>query len=174
MLASERRRAGSPVVTRGMAGAGSRRSAAGPGEIAPRSARRAASSACTWATVGTATAGAGGSSTAPVAGGRADAGSCAVVVRAGAGDGGSSAAGAATGGGMVGPVRRSGGDCVVLVGRSGSCTPVGGAFRARRGGNGGKRRPHAWHVASSSAFSALQNGQNLTREHAQSVRPIAR
>lgn len=45
--------------------------------------------------------------------------------------------------------------------RMGSCTPVGGAFR-RRGGSGGKRRPHAWQVASSSAFSAVQNGQNLT------------
>jgi hypothetical protein len=44
--------------------------------------------------------------------------------------------------------------------RGGSWTPVAGALRARRGGKGGSRRPHDWHTASSSAFSALQNGQN--------------
>jgi hypothetical protein len=59
------------------------------------------------------------------------------------------------GGGTVVPVLRGeGGGCTpdVLFGfgapdaveRGGSCTPVGGALRApRRGGNGGKRRPHA-------------------------------
>jgi hypothetical protein len=50
----------------------------------------------------------------------------------------------------------------VLAARGGSSTPVAGALRDRRGGNGGRRRPHDWHTASSSAFSALQNGQNLT------------
>ena len=54
-----------------------------------------------------------------------------------------------TGGGFVG------------ADRGGSWTPVPGALRARRGGRGGSRRPHDWHTASSSAFSALQNGQNL-------------
>jgi hypothetical protein len=62
---------------------------------------------------------------------------------------------------MVEPARRGiGGGAVVEGGRGGSWTPVGGALRARRGGSGGKRRPHAWQEASSSAFSALQNGQN--------------
>jgi hypothetical protein len=45
--------------------------------------------------------------------------------------------------------------------RDGKLTPLGGAFRVRRGGSGGRRRPHAWQTARSSAFSALQNGQNL-------------
>jgi hypothetical protein len=57
-------------------------------------------------------------------------------------------------------LRRGAGGAVVEGGRGGSWTPVGGALRARRGGSGGKRRPHAWQEASSSAFSALQNGQN--------------
>src|SRR5206468_3021206 len=53
------------------------------------------------------------------------------------------------GGGMVEPAR------------GGSVMPVGGPLLpARLGGSGGRRRPHAWHTASSSAFSALQNGQN--------------
>jgi hypothetical protein len=72
---------------------------------------------------------------------------------------------AADPGGCVVLARRgavTGGGCVVLALRGGSSTPVGGALRARRGGTGGRRRPHAWHTASSSAFSALQNGQNLT------------
>jgi hypothetical protein len=63
------------------------------------------------------------------------------------------------------------------LGRGGSWMPVGGALRARRGGSGGSRRPHAEQVASSSAFSALQNGQNrISAPHArpQSVSPIAR
>jgi hypothetical protein len=49
-------------------------------------------------------------------------------------------------------------------GRCGNCTPVGGALRVgpRRGGNGGNRRPHVPQTVFSSAFSALQNGQNLT------------
>ena len=71
----------------------------------------------------------------------------------------------ALGGGLVVPLRRgavTGGGCVVLAARGGSRTPVAGALRARRGGSGGRRRPHDWHTASSSAFSALQNGQNLT------------
>ena len=64
-----------------------------------------------------------------------------------------------SGGGFVVPARRGGiaGDDGA---RGGSCTPVGGALRARRGGSGGSLRPHDWHTASSSAFSALQNGQN--------------
>jgi hypothetical protein len=83
------------------------------------------------------------------------------------------------GGGIVLPVRRGvGGGWIVVGGRGGSWTPVGGALRARRGGSGGRRRPHAWHEASSSAFSALQNGQNrmISRpaQAAQSVSPIAR
>jgi len=68
------------------------------------------------------------------------------------------------GGGFVEPARRTGvGGGVVdgVAGRGGRLMPVGGALRARRGGSGGKRRPHAWQTASSSAFSALQNGQNL-------------
>jgi hypothetical protein len=68
------------------------------------------------------------------------------------------------GGGFVWPGRRAGvggGAAEELAGRGGSWIPVGGAFRARRGGSGGRRRPHAWQTASSSAFSALQNGQNL-------------
>jgi hypothetical protein len=72
------------------------------------------------------------------------------------------AAGAAgTGGGFVGRARGAGG----AAGRFGSWMPVGGALRPLRGGNGGRRRPHAWHTASSSAFSALQNGQNLIGQH---------
>jgi hypothetical protein len=66
-------------------------------------------------------------------------------------------------GGWVEVARRgavTGGGCVVVEARGGSSTPVGGALRARRGGSGGNRRPHDWHTASSSAFSALQNGQN--------------
>ena len=35
-----------------------------------------------------------------------------------------------------------------------------------RGGKGGRRRPHDWHAAMSSLFSALQNGQNLTSPRA--------
>src|SRR5207247_1288763 len=79
------------------------------------------------------------------------------------------------GGGREGDAVRSGGACESLrrragspsggggaCGRGGSWTPVGWPLLpARRGGNGGSRRPHAWHTASSSAFSALQNGQNL-------------
>jgi hypothetical protein len=71
---------------------------------------------------------------------------------------------AGLGGGVVVPVLRgavTGGGCVVLAARGGRRTPVAGALRARRGGSGGRRRPHDWHTASSSAFSALQNGQNL-------------
>jgi hypothetical protein len=70
-------------------------------------------------------------------------------------------AGGGVGGGIVAGLRTGGGGIVVGA-RGGSCTPVGGALRARRGGSGGSRRPHALHTASSSAFSALQNGQNLT------------
>lgn len=60
-------------------------------------------------------------------------------------------------GGVVPPGR-----CGCAVGaRCGSVMPVGcPLLPARRGGNGGKRRPHDWHAAISSAFSALQNGQN--------------
>jgi hypothetical protein len=66
-----------------------------------------------------------------------------------------------TGGGFVVPDLRDGGagDWAAPA-RGGSWTPVAGALRGRRGGRGGSRRPHAWHTASSSAFSALQNGQN--------------
>jgi hypothetical protein len=55
-----------------------------------------------------------------------------------------------------------GGGIVVPARRGGMLMPVGGALRlpARRGGSGGNRRPHAWHAAIWSAFSALQNGQN--------------
>jgi hypothetical protein len=50
--------------------------------------------------------------------------------------------------------------------RGGSWMPVVGALRARaRGGSGGRRRPHAWHTARSSLFSALQNGQKRIRAH---------
>ena len=69
-----------------------------------------------------------------------------------------------TGGGWLDPAGLrvgSGGGFVVPEDRRGSSIPVAGAFRARRGGSGGKRRPHAWHAAISSEFSALQNGQNL-------------
>lgn len=64
-------------------------------------------------------------------------------------------------GAIVWPGLRGGN--VLPAGRFGSRIPVGGALRVapRRGGNGGKRRPHAWQTARSSAFSALQNGQNL-------------
>jgi hypothetical protein len=67
--------------------------------------------------------------------------------------------GPGSGGGFVVPARR-GGTAGDGGARGGSCTPVGGALRARRGGSGGSLRPHDWHTASSSAFSALQNGQN--------------
>jgi hypothetical protein len=70
------------------------------------------------------------------------------------------AAAPATGGGLVLPDRVRGGVDGVAGGRGGSCTPLAGALRARRGGSGGSRRPHDWHTARSSAFSALQNGQN--------------
>jgi hypothetical protein len=61
---------------------------------------------------------------------------------------------------------RTGGGAVVDDRRGGSWIPVGGALRARaRGGNGGKRRPHAWQTARSSLFSALQNGQKRIRAH---------
>jgi hypothetical protein len=69
----------------------------------------------------------------------------------------------AFGGGLVEPDRRgavTGGGCVVVAARGGNSTPVAGALRARRGGSGGSRRPHDWQTARSSAFSALQNGQN--------------
>ncbi len=97
--------------------------------------------------------------------------------------GGASRIGGDGGGEIAVTLARTGGVISVgglvgdVGGRCGSCTPVGGALRARRGGNGGKRRPHAWHTASSSAFSALQNGQNrmVSRRSAdQVVRPIAR
>jgi hypothetical protein len=68
--------------------------------------------------------------------------------------------GSGSGGGTVCPDLRCTGTGAVFGARGGSWMPVGGALRARRGGNGGRRRPHAWHAASSSAFSALQNGQN--------------
>jgi hypothetical protein len=51
--------------------------------------------------------------------------------------------------------------------------PVGGALRPLRGGNGGRRRPHAWQTASSSAFSALQNGQNLIGDWSRESYPSA-
>ena len=73
---------------------------------------------------------------------------------------------AGIGGGIVLPLRGVGGTAGGFDGgfaRGGNCTPVGGAPRAaRRGGNGGSLRPHVSQVALSSAFSALQNGQNLT------------
>src|SRR6185312_190148 len=57
-------------------------------------------------------------------------------------------------GGRCGPL----GGTVLDARRGGSWMPVGGALRAARarGGSGGKRRPHAWHTARSSLFSALQ------------------
>jgi hypothetical protein len=53
-------------------------------------------------------------------------------------------AAAGSGGGTVVPDLRCGSGA---AGRGGNCTPVGGALRARRGGNGGSRRPHAAHAA---------------------------
>jgi hypothetical protein len=78
-----------------------------------------------------------------------------------------------SGGGIVGGLRGGsgpagelprvgvGGGVPAPVGRGGNTTPVGWPLLpARRGGSGGKRRPHDAHTADSSAFSALQNGQN--------------
>jgi hypothetical protein len=47
-----------------------------------------------------------------------------------------------SGGGFVVPVLRSGGAAWLVPARGGSCTPVAGALRARRGGSGGNRLPH--------------------------------
>lgn len=47
-----------------------------------------------------------------------------------------------SGGGLVVPDLRIGGTDGLAGGRGGSVTPVAGALRARRGGNGGSRRPH--------------------------------
>src|SRR5438128_689705 len=62
-------------------------------------------------------------------------------------DGAAPASGALRGGGVGGGTVAPGlrGGCVLPAGRFGSWTPVGGALRVgpRRGGNGGKRRPHA-------------------------------
>jgi hypothetical protein len=55
---------------------------------------------------------------------------------------GSARCGVPIGGGFDVGLRGTGGGAAGLVVRGGSCTPVGGALRARRGGNGGKRRPH--------------------------------
>ncbi|HET7503397.1 MAG TPA: hypothetical protein VFK02_20390 [Kofleriaceae bacterium] len=46
------------------------------------------------------------------------------------------------GGGFVVPDLRGTGGGVAGAGRGGSWTPVPGALRARRGGSGGRRRPH--------------------------------
>jgi hypothetical protein len=72
----------------------------------------------------------------------------------------------ASGGGAVVPLRRGpgGGAFVAPAARgTGGVMPVGCApprEPARRGGSGGNRRLHDPHTAASSAFSALQNGQN--------------
>jgi hypothetical protein len=57
----------------------------------------------------------------------------------------------------------TGGESVLPVdGRRGGMIVDGGPLLpARRGGSGGKRRPHAAHAVASSTFSELQNGQNL-------------
>jgi hypothetical protein len=197
---SPRRRVGSSFV-RPSGGAGSRRCAAGPGEMAWFSARRAASTANGVAAfVGAVgVGGPGGAITAAIGadGGagarRSSTGRGRVVVADIAGIAGADACaaiGADAGPGCAGicidvdPGSGSGGGTVcpdfrctgagATAWRCGSWIPVGGALRARRGGSGGNRRPHAWHAASSSAFSALQNGQNLIASGDQSVSPIAR
>jgi hypothetical protein len=74
---------------------------------------------------------------------------------------------AGVGGGIVEPLLRGGigGAFAAPVARgTGGVMPVGGAPArepARRGGSGGNRRLHDAHTVLSSAFSALQNGQNL-------------
>ena len=73
----------------------------------------------------------------------------------------------------VGSVRVAARDDIAVGARGGSCTPVAGALRARRGGSGGSLRPHCAHVPCSSVFSALQNGQNLT-SHLDRRRPRPR
>src|SRR5262245_51965339 len=104
--------------------------------------------------------------------GGSDGGSDAGLVRAGGGGGIACDADEAPAGGGCGgcdcDAAAPGGRDGAAVGgtdgvRGGSWTPDADAPgpRVRRGGSGGRRRPHCWHTASSSAFSALQNGQNL-------------
>jgi hypothetical protein len=163
---SPARRACSPASRASFAGA-SRRCAAGPGDSAASS-ERFFSSGSNAGADGIVTKSSAESKPRP-GGGPGDA-SCAiedgdgsVVAGAGTGDvvvgagtGGaptSVGAGAATGAGAArgaGGVPGNGGGIVVpvlrgagAVARGGSCTPVGGALRARPGGRGGNRRPHA-------------------------------
>ena len=112
--------------SRASIGGASRRCAAGPGEIAVTS----------WRSCDSSLAGGGGK-----AGALSRCGGAGVADSAEVPPAGSPTAGC---GGIVEPVRvreMAGGGCA--PGRGAKVTPVGGALRARRGGNGGKRRPHA-------------------------------
>jgi hypothetical protein len=159
--ASLRRRDGSSDA-RGSGGGGMLRCAAGPGEIALSSERRAPSSGSE--TAGTATLGGVGTAAGGGSGGGTGAAAFDCDARiADASDRGITWDASARRGGSVAPAR------------GGSWTPVGGALRCRRGGSGGNRRPHARHDASSSAFSALQNGQNrISRASGFGLRASAR